>query len=389
MNIIDSLPDNIKNVFKKLINKNGKFNGLITILRNHFYNINKQIYGSLFYGAERIVYLYSPEMNKYVYLIGEFHQEYKPCKNAKHLGDLIVNYLKYSDKFIDIFLETSIKLKGVEQEIVNRSKSNTNIINKLKIDLSNCLLLSKENCDYPNTRVHYIDSRHVIYDLEYQDDLSFFIRLLSTLYYLSLNIYSNFDQYKNYIFTLHDYFNNDKLKIKLYKKLFENIIIIKNNLTNTFKSFNKLNKNYENIQDKKIVNYLTNYLDNKINNFDFNPLIYNNILKIINNLYNDLSLDQILLQSKYAKEFGYFIKILYLLIDFMDIYTISRLFRDYKQIPYQNSHSAKYSIIITGNAHTENYIKILSDLGFKQLEYHEKKLDGCIHNINQPLFDKK
>jgi hypothetical protein len=76
-----------------------------------------------------------------------------------------------------------------------------------------------------------------------------------------------------------------------------------------------------------------------------------------------------------------------ILVRFMDIYTISRLFRTYKQIKYFNSNSAKYSIIITGQAHSVNNLNILLDLF--ELKYRKiinEPNDICLHDIPSVLF---
>ena len=88
------------------------------------------------------------------------------------------------------------------------------------------------------------------------------------------------------------------------------------------------------------------------------------------------------------------------MIAFMDVYTISRLFRKYKSSNTRNSNESQYSFIVTGDAHTENYIKMLTDLGFKTIEtytsnnyWNNRNLgltqtdNDCIkYKITQPLF---
>ena len=58
----------------------------------------------------------------------------------------------------------------------------------------------------------------------------------------------------------------------------------------------------------------------------------------------------------------------------MDIYLLSRLFREFnKSNKYQYSNSPKYSIIITGDLHTENYYRLLTKfLYFEEKEYIKK-----------------
>ena len=73
-----------------------------------------------------------------------------------------------------------------------------------------------------------------------------------------------------------------------------------------------------------------------------------------------------------------------LLISIMDIYTITRIFRDFNYVEYQNSLSPKYNIIIAGNFHIKEYIKIFTDLGF-DMEVNLHSQNGCFVNVESEL----
>jgi hypothetical protein len=73
-----------------------------------------------------------------------------------------------------------------------------------------------------------------------------------------------------------------------------------------------------------------------------------------------------------------------LFIILMDIYTLTRMFREFKDIPNQNSTSPKYNIITVGNYHADEYIKILSILGFTT-RIHLKSNNGCFVNVGKEL----
>jgi hypothetical protein len=351
--------------------------------------INKYIIKNIpFYGAERIIYMYHSDMDKYVYLIGERHSDYSGCQNSKNISNLLINYLKFSDKFIDVFLETDFKLKGKDWESKSVFESKSNIIDKFRNKLSECFELSKEKCNYYNVRFHYIDSRNVIsVIIENKPNILIYFVYYLALLPAQLNYYGlKYTQaYKDSIINMYKEFNNPKAVIKL-KKILKNVQI-KEQFINFFnsKSFDKLNKNYENI-DSDIISYLNEFVQKQIDNVDLNFLMYDNINKSITQLYENIDKNREYINSNYSEIINSFGKTLPIFSTFMDIYTLSRLFRRYRNVKYQNSNPAKYSIIITGDAHTSIYYQILKDLGFKKIEYQEKLDDGCIHDIKQPLF---
>lgn len=171
---LDLIPKDGQEIFLKVIEEGilnpniVKYKGLFTVIKNHIQNLKKQVYhqDSSFYGADRIRYMYHPKYNKYVYLIGETHRQYLPCnEEAKHLSDLIINYLKYSDKFIDVFLENTIKIKGINLKTTRSFRETpSNILYSIENKIPECLTLDKKDCVYSQVRFHNIDHRQILFE---------------------------------------------------------------------------------------------------------------------------------------------------------------------------------------------------------------------------------
>jgi hypothetical protein len=348
-----------------------KFKGLFTILYNKIIKPPIPITYNSYYGADRLYYLFSKKYNKYVYLIGERHtRDYKSCdKNTLNLSNLIISNLKNSTKFIDVFIEIPIKTKTFEFEV--SYNPSTAILDTLHKKLSKCLKLNKSECEYYASRIHYVDPRDMFY-ASLTSDLQAFAKLFIDFSNIQHSYYYRKDKKQ-----LISDFKSIKARISSLKHLFKNTKRIKINTLEMFNNFNKLNKNLNNIDDKFIKNHLTTLLTDFIDNVNFSNLTYNKFIKLLSYL-NEKNIKKLLRLS--TRTFR-------TLTHFMDIYTISRLFRTYRQVKYHNSNSAKYSIIITGQQHSLNNLKILLDIGF-ELKYERIITDSdmCLHDIPSVLF---
>lgn len=368
-----------------------KYKGLFRIIQNHFKR-DDQIYynGSPLYGAERFRYMFHPMYNKYVYLIGERHDNYLPCKDSRQLVHLIHKYLLYTDKFIDVFTEIPLRIKGNVPQTIRIFESATNIITSFRQELQRCLQIDKSKCELYNVRFHDVDPRHSIYQY-YKDkdmDLYLYTQIITGL----ISVYINTNDKQSLSAWLDNIWDNLENYQKELKNILKSDSSIKKYFIDIFTKFDKLDKNLKNIKDNNVSKYLTDTLLNEINKMDFSFMTYDKLFK---------SIGVSSIQVKNADDFEAFIikfknDPFYLYLDchrlfkiftkFMDVYTISRLFREYQKKDYQNSKSAKFSIIITGDLHTQNYIKMLTDLGFITRYESLKDNDGCVRNIQQPLF---
>ncbi len=77
-------------------------------------------------------------------------------------------------------------------------------------------------------------------------------------------------------------------------------------------------------------------------------------------------------------------------VAFMDLYTIARVFRKYKNIDGQVSDRARNIIIYTGDWHTRNYVNFLEGIGCKRKFWNRAKEEQNqivdVRNMIQPLF---
>jgi hypothetical protein len=187
------------------------------------------------------------------------------------------------------------------------------------------------------------------------------------------------------------------------KDLFNRDIIVKL-LTYLVNKYNRILKNYKQIKDPYIVNYFKKYLENEFNSidsiFNYDQLLF--VFKILADQPNEFYIrlkdvyklnNEIILNQLQQSNDNY--KIIINIIDYystmyrkfglvMDIYTLTRMFRDFRAIPYQNSLSPKYNIITVGDNHAKRYIQILQDLGFNIL-FRNTSNNGCFDNVQNVI----
>jgi hypothetical protein len=235
------------------------------------------------------------------------------------------------------------------------------------------------NCQFENIRAHNIDPRTIIrtnyYNSNNEKMKKFFDIITKLAHYPTEILYISL--LKSFVIDNKELFSDDKLMTEI--------------LT-FFTSYNKLNKNMKNIKNIKIKTYLEGYFVDRIRKYKTDGLFkyfsYDKLLNELSNIISALLIDNDKEKmTLYKNDYGMYIHEMFMImVDFMDVYAISRLFRNYKESQVLYSGESKYTIFITGNAHTRNYYNILRDLKFKVLETNIKKDDGCIHDIIQPLF---
>lgn len=244
----------------------------------------------------------------------------------------------------------------------------------------------KENCQYPNIRFHYTDVRLI----KFLENKSFYANLTENIIGLFYRLYNkNLPEYQSFLSILHKILINpnfEKDKKEFLKTMDSNNVdkVIKY-LLEIYKH-TKIDKQFsdENIKDKFIKSTLLKYL--KLNlehiNFDF---VSKNMEKIILSLPNDK-----FPEKKQSDEFGKLtLYMLNLSIPFMDIYLMTRMFRKFKKIEYQNSKEPENIIIYVGHEHAKNYLYILEILNFRN-EFRSSAIgnNNCIDiaGLKQPLF---
>ena len=170
-----------------------------------------------------------------------------------------------------------------------------------------------------------------------------------------------------------------------YEKSIKSYDSLINYILNYYNS-TKIMKQYESISNKHIKQILIEYLYDEITNLNLKYFKLSDIKILVNKLSkNELPTDNEIMKN--IKSFS--LNWLNLTTYFMNVYLMSRLFRSFKQIDYQNSKDAENIIIYIGYEHSDNYRKILKKLAFKQV-FNEtsKKGEYCINisKLKYPLF---
>lgn len=268
--------------------------------------------------------------------------------------DEFINIELNRDKsiYIDFFLETKYKTKIDDCKDI-RSGNSYNL-DMFDMKYKDCLCPSKIKCLYKNIRFHYIDIRF---------NQNIFLNKLRE------SIFSD-----NFVSKLNEIFKTPE-SIE-YKNLKNKKDFLEYGLKEYSKS--KLLKQYENIPYPEVKIKLLEFLNKYLDKVDLNDITYTNIMKII--------LNKNLTEKDHEKLKLNFI--IYL-TGFMDMYTLSRIFRKFKQQENIYSEEPKNIIIFSGNAHANNYRSILNDLGFTNNIYRDNK-DNCIKisldKLKLPIF---
>lgn len=385
-NYLDQLSLNGKNKLKKLLSKHKfKFEGLVRIIDNHFSSKTINHVNRLT-DVRSLNYFTSEEYNKHIYIFGEHHIKDDTCSIkggvSSNVYDFINKNIKYSDKFIDIFIELPYTSKNYFKNNEYTEIESKYTLEKFEIKYKNCLYL-KEKCQYPNIRFHYTDIRSI----KFLENKSFYMILSEIIVYLYYCIkYFNLSDYQKTLLELWKLFNSN------YKKERNEFLkcMNSNNLDKVIKYLSeiykhaKIDKQQEKIKDKSINLILMEYLRSTLSNIKFD-FIGKNIQNIILSLPYE--------NKPNEKQFNEFNKLLEqcmnLDVPFMDIYLMSRIFRKFKKVKYQNSKEPENIIIYVGNVHAQTYSNILKKLNFKN-EFSTNTVDNnnCIDiaELKQPLF---
>jgi hypothetical protein len=311
-------------------------------------------------GPVSLSYYEIPETRQKIYLFGDLHfSKEKNClgKNQDEymeIDDFFDALSVLTNKTVDIILEQRdyFNLKNeMNLEIDYFKKLNVNNLNigyfeKIFKKYNDCLL-DKTNCSekYNNIRLHLVDNR--IGSHTYNGVLFFHLNYIISLLYetYQLNLKELKDKNFKYILKILEYYNNfiinyshrnniNNERLKITKQI--------NSIPNSFIREKLLQYKDECIEKNERtlneINKRINKLINKINNYiktkDFSDLDY--ILQTIPKIYN-----------KFVK-----FSVLY-----MDLYTLGRLFRDFKLKREEDLErkTMKNVILYVGQAHKANF----------------------------------
>ena len=361
-NLIEkSPPKRFYNIIKYIVQSPAKlygFYGMAYIIKNMLDPPLPMAWNYL-YGVRKIYTITSNKYGLKVLLLDDSHMfEYNCMGKIKvSANKFIVEQIKSAQCFIDLYLEVPyIFAKHGE---IKRFK-NTYMANLHK-DLEKCFEWEKIRCDYPHLRAHYVDLRDIELDDEYFSFCQEFIIL----------------KFKGNMIRNYQYWNNNMF----LKNIFKSKTSLVNHITKLIKS-SKIQKQLDNIKDPYIVKKI------------------NEISKKWIEIPDDYNIKwqymtwQYMIDALKTKNYEKIKNIYYSIASYngviMDIYTLGRMFRDYKYIPNQNSSRAKDIIIYAGGQHTERYSNFLLNYldDFKIMETTQFSLNNCVNisNIKQPIF---
>lgn len=379
-NILNKQSKSIQLAFysiSKQYENTNKDNTLFRLIRNH-YNKPKIRYNYLG-GPEVLRRLYNKEYNINIYLFGEQHTKEIDCPKDNYtlIENFLYNIIQNTDVFIDLYFE----IPGFSKDYRGYPKLNMLEEGRLQslIDkFYKCIeIATRKNKDCQLSRIHYIDIRHMHGFGEYYGDI--------------LWLWEGLWKSIREVFIIS---NNERIK-KILQKL----------ITEDDNEFNKIwideIKNHTYIK-KEIQK---SFLGKKILQYSQKRLIYKANLKRA----EIQRIIKIILKSKKLNLNNYmYLKELltYPLTIIIDIYSLSRIFREFNVINKLNQPKKPHNIIYyAGSTHTLTMYNFLKTIDFTEIEnvgnfYDEhyrqyignkNKYESCIdiQNIKQPFFSQQ
>ena len=354
-------------------------NYTVKSLINNIENINNYTKIDYISGPGEITYL--TKNNKKIYILGEQNHhdiigclKYNNITNSIDITQFLTNLLQTSPVFIDFFIELP--------PMLNLYPNTDEIINDISSNLNNIYLafeqFIKKTEIFPmyNARIHLIDSRNIISNKNYENTLyRNMIRDLNNL----IDSRINFKQFRK---------NNKKI-IKTFsniKSIKELLQLLRNEVYND--TFLKIKIKKTNIKYKPIVNFFINRLE---------KLPIDNSLEIELNQQKFISFVNWFSLAKQKSSWSYKtnLPLIYSIITnittvFMDIYTVSRMFKTFIVKPDENAPIYANNIIYyAGNFHSNAIKDFLIKYKFNIL--FKNSIDNTINcldirHMKQPLF---
>ena len=365
----------------------GVFIGLAQIIHNATSNTN-YIKSDAVFGIVGIQVLSHPSATlKKVILLEDSHtKDHTYHSNAVSSAKFITEQIRTATCFVDLFLE--VPYINSEENIDNMVDFSGGIGWTGK-SLKGCFAttdsrrteLKEEGqyseCNYLNLRTHYIDQRR---NTKY---------IKSGPYSLYTKVY---EAVRNKMEKKVRFGNNRSDIIERLKteegEIFNDVKSVVMNITED----KKMQKQIDMIKDINIKNVVLDYIKKwgdvelvKLESIQFNnpfdsKKVFNKefLIKILEDKGTE---EEIYLAWSTLVKYNTVI---------MDMYTIARLFRTYRDVPGENSNPATHAIFLAGNAHTKRYKNVLLELGYtidfqnySPLSYERKNF---VEFSNKPLF---
>lgn len=343
-----SLLDNLSKqalLFLKTIIKFKQINNYFSYILSIYIKNEKIPYINNLIGAFHFVEM--KYKDKHFYLIGEHHKDDANCNYKKGdilIPDLIELIIRTTPKVIDLFIERRMDEK--------KSKDIKNYLRATYNKFEKCV---RKVCIHKNLRIHNVDIRSRSRD-----------SLPHILYLYTKEKIKNRDVYH-----LEEIIEENKKEIT---RLLKDGNSIKQEINDSIEFHDKILKQGENIQDKKIKDKIQKFITKLQNEHSYNKITYTQLLSNNSSIIKKLKL----FLSNYR-------------VSFMDLYCLSRIFRSFKQVKNKPSNDPQNIIIHAGDGHIRNYQQFLLEIGGKVIyEQHNKDIHNynCVNikNVKQPFF---
>lgn len=370
--ILINSSDMIQNVFRNTVSGdikgyNENTNKTLIELIYNYYNNKKPVFEYIT-GPISLSYQVSKKYNKRIYIFGEYHPKKTECDeiDSKRKSIMIYDYLYYLFKSTDVFIDFYLEYQSFPSNYNPYDLIREDIImRKMYIMIDSCINPEKK-CNFNTIRSHFIDTRY------YKGFMTSPIgKLQREIYMLIENkkILSSLDEENTYVVNKLIYYN-------------DNIILMTNYMLNVISNID--------INKKEIKKML-------LDPDEFQKIMKKYISYRIENNVHDLSKKLIIAQksSKYTDYLGKVLYNIFLKLKALDsvgqdIYTISRIFRNFNVKNNIQPIEPNNIVIYVGDQHAILLRKILSDLGFITIN-NIKSINGtkCLDmkNFEQPFFN--
>jgi len=370
------------------VKENNIRNPVVSQLIYNFYVKEKPV-AKYLSGPHEIHHFKSDWYNKEIYLFGESHiiegcEKYN-VNNFMDVTEYLSQLFKKTDVFIDFYLEQNLS-EIVNYQVIDNKNKEVKTLWNMANTFRNCLIPDKNTLlqpEYPLMRCHYSDMRKSVPKKENKKKYS-----AEEIYNTVKKGEKTTDSFRTRITTVGKavveakHYTIGKYMTQVIEDLKEGWDVFTNRYTTELLNDESINK-----QVNKLVD----------------PSIEQGIRDILKTHYTRTKTEMEIFIPSYEKEVStqeemvrIFTLLESLLIDFdvvaMDIYTISRIFREFNVKPGIDQPKLISNVIIYAGAfHTGIYRTFLQSLNFYEVSAKISPVTKCIdmNTIKQPLFGLK
>lgn len=343
-------------------------------------------------GVHIYVVLKHKKWNRWVWLLGEYHQKFELCEQSEsrhiiNILDLLQNHYTTTPGFLDVFYEDNDlkllveanrrydqKLMENEDKLFNRQDDTSEKVEETDDENGpygsfmrdetygrrNCIYYHNSTEKSPNcpsnVRFHWIDARTI----------------------MGANIMNNedFEQWKHVVnYLLYKKNNNPVLSLSAKLALFLFDFVRESSY------FTKI-KHILNRKEKRI----KSLIDACVSTYDEQTLMFD-VHELSN--YTSRPFDELSYEEKHngLQIYGG------LLAGVQDLYTLARMHKQYNTDDVLEPSFTKNCIFYGGMGHVHNLVSMLTVMGYKELQWSRGELDGelmCVpvRHLSQPLFHR-